>query len=501
MTKEAIRYVIPVLFSLLISCAKKATVEPLDPPPNSTIVFIGNTFAESLQEHNYFETLLYQSFPERNLRVRNLAWSADEIDLQPRPVNFGTLDKHLGQQKADIIFACFGLNEAFKGPDSLAAFQQKLKSFLAHLQGQPYNGQSGPKLVLVSPIAHEALGGFLPDPTPHNESLKQYTRAMSQVGKELGIPFIDLYQPTAERMQNRQDALTTNGIHLNDRGYRLVSELMAQALGFPVSAWRAEAHLTRLQDAIALKNRHFFYQYKAGNGEYIYGRRKTWAGGQALPVELTQIGTMVRRLDSLIWMGSQDATQLDGDRVLRVVRTAREPESQPVASARNLPPVDKSTFVLPEGYQIEAFATELEFPIANPVSFTFDPQGRMWVATMPSYPHYSPGHPPDDKIIILEDTDRDGKADKHTVFADSLYLPLGFELGNGGAYVSQAPDLIFLKDTDGDGRADLRQTLLRGFGTEDSHHAISAFAWGPDGALYMHEGTFLHSQVETPYGP
>src|SRR3546814_3834453 len=47
----------------------------------------------------------------------------------------------------------------------------------------------------------------------------------------------------------------------------------------------------------------------------------------------------------------------------------------------------------------------------------------------------------------------------------------------------------------------LRKTLLSGFGTEDSHHTLSAYTWGPDGALYIHMGTFLHSQVETPYGP
>ncbi|HQS53364.1 MAG TPA: dehydrogenase, partial [Daejeonella sp.] len=82
--------------------------------------------------------------------------------------------------------------------------------------------------------------------------------------------------------------------------------------------------------------------------------------------------------------------------------------------------------------------------------------------------------PPNDKIIILEDTNNDGKADKHTVFADSLYMPLGFELGNGGVYVSQPPNLMFLKDTNGDGKADVREIILHGFGTEDVHHSISA---------------------------
>ena len=78
---------------------------------------------------------------------------------------------------------------------------------------------------------------------------------------------------------------------------------------------------------------------------------------------------------------------------------------------------------------------------------------------------------------------------------------MGFELGDGGAYVSQPPNLLFLRDTDGDDVADERRVLLHGFGTEDSHHAIPSFVWGPGGALYFQEGTFHHSQVETPYGP
>ena len=154
-----------------------------------------------------------------------------------------------------------------------------------------------------------------------------------------------------------------------------------------------------------------------------------------------------------------------------------------------------------EGYEVNLFASEEDFPIGKPVALAFDSRGRLWVSTMPTYPHYEPGQPPTDKLVILEDTDGDGRADKHTIFADSLYLALGFELGDGGVYISQEPNLVFLKDTDGDDRADERRILLHGFGTEDSHHAISAFTWDPGGALYFQEGTFLHSQVETPYGP
>ena len=82
-----------------------------------------------------------------------------------------------------------------------------------------------------------------------------------------------------------------------------------------------------------------------------------------------------------------------------------------------------------------------------------------------------------------------------------LHIPLSFEFGDGGVYVSDEPNLTFLKDTDGDGKADLRRQVFTGFGTEDSHHALHDFIWTPDGDLIFRESIFLHSQVETPYGP
>ena len=154
------------------------------------------------------------------------------------------------------------------------------------------------------------------------------------------------------------------------------------------------------------------------------------------------------------------------------------------------------------GYEIALFASEKEFPeLTKPLAMTFDTRGRLWVLTSPTYPHYLPGVPPDDKLIILEDVNRDGRADKSTVFADRLHQPMGFELGDGGVYLSHQPNLMFLRDTNGDDKADERRIILHGFGTEDSHHSIHAFTWGPGGGLYFQEGTFLHSQVETPYGP
>jgi glucose/arabinose dehydrogenase/azurin len=491
---------------LLILCScnseKGAAVYSWRPAKGSHIVFLGNTFAERLQHYNYFETLLYKSFPDQQLTIRNLGWSADEVNLQPRPLNFGSLDEHLALQKAAIIFACFGLNEAFKGPDSLDNYKNQLTAFLKHLQAQKSNGQVAPEIILVSPIAHEKMGGYLPDPAAHNKNLALYTNGMEQVASELKIPFIDLYQPTKTLMDRGTDTLTINGIHLNDKGYKVVSEMMARALDLPVSKWAQQADMLNLKHVIDHKNAQFFYLFRAVNGEYIYGRRKEpWVqppgGPISFPSELKKLDQMVSRLDTVIWAESNTDAGVNLINAEHIIKDTVQFE--PFRKSSEAPPLTDQ-FILPAGYEINLFASELDFPIANPVKITFDPKGRLWLASMPSYPQYLPGAPPDDKIIILEDTNHDGKADKHTVFADSLYLPLGFELGDGGAYVTHAPDLVFLKDTNGDGKADKKTILLSGFGTEDIHHSINAYTWGPDGALYMHMGTFLHTQVETPYG-
>src|SRR5437016_574087 len=152
--------------------------------------------------------------------------------------------------------------------------------------------------------------------------------------------------------------------------------------------------------------------------------------------------------------------------------------------------------------KVSLFASEKDFPeLAKPVQMAWDTQGRLWVAVWPSYPHWKPKDEMNDKLIILEDTDGDGKADKCTVFADHLHCPTGFEFYNGGVLVAQAPDLLFLKDTDGDDKADLRQRVLHGLDSADTHHTANSFVLDPGGALYFQEGTFHHTQVETPYGP
>ena len=163
---------------------------------------------------------------------------------------------------------------------------------------------------------------------------------------------------------------------------------------------------------------------------------------------------------------------------------------------------EQKAFQVDPRFEVTLFAGEEEFPdIAAPIQMRWDNRGRLWVGCSTTYPHVYPGMEPNDRLVILEDTDGDGKADKSTVFADDLHIPLSFEFGDGGVYVSEEPHLTFLKDTDGDGKADYRRNVLTGFGTEDSHHSLHDFAWTPDGDLLIRESIFHHSQVETAYGP
>ncbi len=184
---------------------------------------------------------------------------------------------------------------------------------------------------------------------------------------------------------------------------------------------------------------------------------------------------------------------------LGVLIALAAPPSSIHAAETTAPEVERSAFILDPNIEVNCFASEPD--VINPIAMQFDTRGRLWVVTSEAYPHVDPDHDPNDKLIILEDTDGDGRADKRTVFADGLLVPTGFAIGDGGAYVANQPDLLFFKDTDGDGKADVRRVVLSGFGTEDNHHAIHAWRWGPDGGIYFQSGIFLHSQVETPYGP
>ncbi len=122
--------------------------------------------------------------------------------------------------------------------------------------------------------------------------------------------------------------------------------------------------------------------------------------------------------------------------------------------------------------------------VQHPIAFSWDEKGRMFVIVTLDYPNERKETGGRDYILMLEDTNQDGKADKFTKFAENLSIPTSLLPYDGGFIVSQAPDMLFLKDTDGDGKADVRKVLIQGFGTMDTHAGPSNLHYGFDNWIY-----------------
>ncbi|MFP6656965.1 MAG: PVC-type heme-binding CxxCH protein, partial [Pirellulales bacterium] len=177
---------------------------------------------------------------------------------------------------------------------------------------------------------------------------------------------------------------------------------------------------------------------------------------------------------------------------------AQNPLSVSKPEADNSVAAEMKSFTLADGYEVNLFADETD-GVANPICMSWDPAGRLWVLITRAYPQLKPVEKPDDKLLILSDTDGDGRADKVKVFVGGLNMPTGFALGHGGAYIGQGNDLLHLQDTDGDDKADLQRVLLTGFGTGDTHQNINSFTWSPGGELLFCQGLHSFSRVETPW--
>lgn len=495
-------------FSLLRSLAAfslAATASALDLQKGDRICVIGNTFGERLQFSGHFETLLHARHAEKEIVLRNLSWSADTLTLRPRPQDCPTPDQYLTKYKANVILACFGLNESFETP--LPQFRKDLETWIDHTLAQKYDGTAFPRLVMISPVAHEQIDRpGMPSAAAHNQTLEKYVAEMAAVCREKKVEFADIYHPLLTQYgKEPQRKLTSNGIHLNDDGERFVATELDRLLfgpsGDSLAKFTPEA-LETLRKAVNEKSLQFWYRHRPVNPFYIYGGRSAPFGIVSFPPEMERLEGMTANRDRRIWEIAQGRTtslSIDDSNLAPIPATPTTLQEDPKI---NSPEEQRQSFTLLDGFEVNLFASEVEFPdLKKPVQLTFDAKGRMWVTTIPTFPHLFPGQQPQDKVLILSDTDGDGKADQCKTFAENLYLPLGIELGHHGAYVSAQPSLVFLQDTDGDDRADVTRPLLHGFGTEDSHHSISAFVWGPGGGLHMMEGTFHHTQTETPRGP
>ena len=158
---------------------------------------------------------------------------------------------------------------------------------------------------------------------------------------------------------------------------------------------------------------------------------------------------------------------------------------------------------LPKGFSVTQFAAEPD--VVQPFAFCFDDRGRVWVCENLNYESrgsdtFKQG--PKGRIIILEDTNGDGRFDKRKVFIDKIFFPTGLQVGFGGVWVGSPPNLLFIPDKNGDDVPDGDPiAVLDGWGRQDRHETLNSFVWGPDGWLYGCHGVFTHSKVGAPGTP
>lgn len=492
---------------------------PLVLDPGTKIALVGNALGDRMQHYGALETLIHAQHPKHELVFRNLAVTGDEVVTRARSKDFGTPDEWLARVGADVVFAFFGFNESFAGPEGLAKFKTELDAYLRDTRAKTYGTRGAPHIVLFSPIANETHRD--PDVAvpvgANNANLALYARAMAEIaGDRAGVTFIDLFAPSQKLYAEAAAAgrsLTINGIHLNAAGDTALAPVIFQTLfGAPAPA----GDLAPLQAAVNAKNLEWHARYRTVDGYNVYGDRSKIAydtfkdlpkltNFQVMQEEMAQRDTLTVNRERRVWALAQGDTAPVVPLPLPLVTPVgtNRPGQNPDGTHVFLKPEDSiAKMTLAPGVKVNVFASEKDFPeLAKPLQMAWDTKGRLWVTVWPNYPERTPTSKLGDSLLILEDTDGDGKADKCTHFLDNLNCPTGFQFYKDGVLIMQAPDLWFVRDTDGDDRADTKERVLMGLDSADSHHTANSLVYEPGGAIILSDGVFHRSQVETALGP
>ena len=190
--------------------------------------------------------------------------------------------------------------------------------------------------------------------------------------------------------------------------------------------------------------------------------------------------------DTVSWLAPEDLPELR----YRPAAAPRDPDNPvgPLNQIQNpLSPQDSLKLAqVPPGFEISLFAAEPM--VVNPIAMNWDQDGRLWVVEAFDYPHKVGTENPQDRIKILEDRNRDGRADTVTVFAEGLNICTSVLPVTGGAIATDGPDMVLLRDENGDGKADRKEVLWSGIGLRDTHACVSNLRHGFDGWIYATVG-------------
>jgi azurin/glucose/arabinose dehydrogenase len=488
------------------------------------IAIVGSGLADRQQHHAWLEALIYKSYPDLDLTIRNFGFAADEVNLHPRSDDVPPIEYFLSMKKgdttvkpgitykagtdfgADVILAYWGFNESFRGPEGLENFKKELGDYLTKQLAANYSGEGAPRVVLLSPVAHENLKSpNFPDGEANNKNLALYTQAMAEVAKAKGVPFIDLFTPSKELYAKAKQPLTMNGVHLNDDGDRALAPVQFKELFGQDAYVTSDPQVAKIRDAVLEKNVQWHHRYRTVDQYNIFGGRSRIAyegvtNAFILGQELAQRDVKTANRDKLVWAVAKGGTLELKDDNLPTVDLTPPNRKEPVPYMSGEEAIKHLT--LPKNCKVELVASEETFPeLVNPVQMNFDTKGRLWIAAWPTYPETSPTTKNFDKLLVVDLDPKTGKAAKITTFADGLNCPTGFQFYKDGVLVMQSPDLWWIRDTDGDGKADWRERVLHGLDAADSHHETNSICYEPGGAVYLSDGVFHRTNVETYEGP
>lgn len=480
------------------------------------VTIMGSGVADRLQHDGWLETLIQKAFPQNELVIRNIAYAADEIVPRERTETGMPRDQWLEHLKTDVILAFYGFNESFAGEAGLPKFKEDLDKFLKEKLKANYSGKGSPKIVLFSPIAHEKIADpNIPEPTANNKRLAAYTAAMAEVAKANNVRFVDLFTESQKLYAANQTPLSFNGIHLTAAGNELLAPVIFKgAINAELPAPSGAMDLLRA--AVVEKSETWHDRYRTVDSYNIYGQRSTigYESGKGGPKirndfimhkEMAARDVMTQNRDKRVWAAANGKdVKVDDSNVPAIPKIGTNlPGANPDGSHPFLSGEEAiKHMTVPKGCKVTLFASEEQFPeLIKPVQMAWDTKGRLWVAAWPNYPERTPDSKDGDKLLILEDTNGDGKADKCTTFVNDLNCPTGFTFFKDGVLVMRSPNLLWLRDTTGGDKANWRERVLMGLDAADSHHETNSMVLDPGGATYCSDGVFHRTQVETAAGP
>ncbi|WP_372726025.1 SGNH/GDSL hydrolase family protein, partial [Novipirellula sp.] len=340
-----------------------------------------------MQHDPWVETILQSHLKGMNVRFRNMSFSGDMVNKKPRSKGFTNDDEYLQHVAPDVVFSFYGYNESFAGPGSADAYQAELVKLIQRYSALRREQGEDLRFVLFSPIAYQNTGNrHLPEGTELNANLAVYTEATRKAAAEAGVTFVDLFTPTMQLFASSSETYTINGIHLNANGYYQLGGIVSQALlGKPAAD---QDKLGDIYAAVKDKNWHWHNRYHATDGNDVWGSRSTltFVDGQSnadvLKHELVMLDVMTANRDKAIWAAAEGKKHVVDDSnvpppvkvISNVGGGSKSSSAEKEGSIDYLSPEESMAQInVPEGYQLNLFASEVQFPdLANPVQMQVD---------------------------------------------------------------------------------------------------------------------------------